>query len=233
MIERLEKFLNLHKAQLGPYPLITKCVTKSSIFIFGLIIGVIVSSIGQWTLQKIDHQSISKDMEKTDKQFMKEFLGELERNIRVVQFYIWAIKKNWTGNIFLNSSTIGQYVSFMQSQNTSLQDIYKIDVKIQTKITKIYHEFDRSAEVIKKINSVGYKSQGTANQDVDLLADIVNKGIEVYFSLQEDASAFNKPYLSKGWSNQEILGKNCQEFIKAEERNVATGSQVEFAGSKK
>jgi len=165
----------------------------------------------------------------TDKQYKEMVAAELDRNIRVLQFYVWISRYPWTGDIHM-TNTLAPYINFVNSQSVRLQEIYSID--LLGEILRLYKTFDLANRRIEVINSSIQPLDARSHaQNADFLKSTINKSIQILINIY-DSLGHNgyraKTYLSDEWENENILLLNSRQFIKAEQREMATGPVVEF-----
>lgn len=197
-----------------------------AVFISGLLIGVFVPP----TVEKFfTYPDNAKRLQTTDMQFKKEVRNELERNIRVLQFYVWILPQKWTGDIYTSGYMAQPYLSFFQSKQTILKDVYDIDMLAD--ILKLYSESDIASKKIQEINSSFQRTQEEIGQNIDYFVSLINKSIKLVEKISEqvgDNSYMNKKYLSDDWNEPEILEAISREFIESEKRQVATSDAITF-----
>ena len=79
------------------------------------------------------------------KLFKGAVLKELERNVRVLQFYICCLQDSWKGNIYID-------VGLSPVCQNVLVGIPDSDIYIFADIQNTYEDYNRAKEIIGKIN---------------------------------------------------------------------------------
>lgn len=191
------------------------------------LLGIIGTVSAQWIVQNLIKQADTKSLELTDKQFKKAIKNELERNIRVMQFYVWILPQRWRGDMFLSNSMEQPFLSFFQSKQTALKDVYDID--IVSDILEIYKDSDIASNKIDLINRGGVRTQRDIELDEGFFTSFINKSIGVVKKISVeigDQDYLTKQYLGTEWSSPAVLEIISKDFIESEKRNVVTADTV-------
>jgi len=173
------------------------------------------------------HQNAIQTFEQTDREYLGEVCTETERNLRVLQFYVWCLKESWRGNIYMTMGAIGPYLSFVDSHRRKSEDYH--ENPLVPLIRRLNDRFKRTEKDIEFLNAQKRLSEAKRVHLEDYFTSVVNEAIDVVKAISQrlgDNTYSTKSYLSKAWRDRDKLEANGKYFINSERRNVVSGQQA-------
>lgn len=215
LLDSCEAWLQGKKEQQRKYPVLTGLFVLAFVYAVGELRPL--STLVGWLHTERDKAAVHQ----TDFKYRIDLLAELDRNIRVLQFYVWAWKHNWSSD-FHFTQTVLPYAHFVTSQSATLADVYH--TAFLGEVIRLYQKFDVAKEKIVAINT-GSQSANVRDRDADYLRSLINESIALYKRIAAgmgDTTHQGRSYLTDIWENEEVLANNCQQFIEVERRKIAT-----------
>ena len=188
------------------YPVIFGIIIFSFIYIMGEL-GPISRSV-DWLLRERAKDKVLQ----TDFKYLNDLVVELDRNISVLQCWVWALKQNWIIDFYITKS-IDNYLNFVNSQSATIGDVYRTE--FYGEIVRLYAKFDVAKQKLRAFNT-GSQAPDARDRDVDYLRSLINESIGL---LRKVATSMkittyqNRSYLADAWDDKEVLSKNCKKFI--------------------